>query len=133
MPLLFLFPDPAEVVLDVEDTVGNESSSATLICVVAGIPRPSVAWSSLNASSGLQVEIANDSVKYVIVETSTLGDQGRQLVMSELTILNLDKINDELLYSCDGANNITNLLDVLSTSQAFLTVQGIGYLLPPVA
>ena len=116
-----------------ENTIGNESSSTSLTCVVAGIPRPSVSWSSFNVSSGLQDNIVNDSVKYDIVETYHSGEQGLMRVRSELTVLNLSKTEDELYYRCDGSNNVTNLLDVQSTSHASLTVQGSAYLLSPVA
>ena len=109
------------------DTIGNESSSASLTCVVAGIPQPSVSWSTSN-SSGFQTDIVNDSLKYAIVETYESGDQGLLRVRSELTVLNLSKTEDELDYRCDGSSNVTNLLNVLSTSQASLTVQGTCYM-----
>lgn len=108
----------------VETVIGNESSSASLICIFTGIPQPSVAWTSLNMSSGLQASIVEDSVKYAINETYEPGGQGLMNVRSVLTVLDLSK-SDELFYRCDGNNNITNLLNVDSTAQALLIVQGI--------
>ena len=120
------YSDPAEVVGGIKDTIGNESFSASFTCAVVGIPRPSVSWSRFN-SSGHLTEIVSDSVKYVIVETEENIAQGLVRVTSELTVVNLNKTEDELFYHCEGSSNVTNLLDVVSTSEASLTVQGICY------
>ena len=123
---ILIYPDPAKVVGQVEDTIGNESFSASFTCVVDGIPRPSVSWSRFN-NSGLLTDIVNDSVKYAIVETVDYVSQGLVRVTSELTVLNLNKTEDEVRYLCEGSSNVTNLLGVDPTSDAFLTVHGICY------
>ena len=122
-----MYSDPARIFEEVEHAIGNESFSASLTCAVVGIPRPSVLWSRFNSSGHLQTDIVNNSVKYVIVETEESADQGLLLVRSKLTVLNLNKAEDELNYRCEGSSNVINLLDVESTSEALLTVQGICY------
>ena len=86
-----------------------------------------MSWSRFNNSGHLLTDIVNVSGKYDVVETVEHVAQGLVRVTSKLTVLNLNKTEDELLYRCKGSSNVTNLLGVQSTSEASLTVQGICY------
>ena len=118
-----LFPtDPAEIVLPVADVIGNETFSASLTCVVQGIPIPVVAWTAEDSSSNLNNDSTNNTFKYSIKET-VMVFEGLSRIKSVLTIANLS-LGDESTYRCAGSNNVTNLLGVVADSDAILTVQG---------
>ena len=123
--------DPAEVVVAVANVTGNETFSATLTCVVQGNPLPMVVWSAKDSLTNLSNVITNNTLKYLIEENITDPLEGLIRVKSILTIMNLSS-EDESIYRCAGSNNVTDLLGVVSATEAFLTVQGSNLFLKPV-
>lgn len=103
--------------------VENETETAVLTCSFVGIPKPNILWKYSNSFG--DNSFSNNimpSRRFNITTITTISNQGLYMVNTTLQIKNLTR-DEERQYQCSAVNNVTNLLNVRSSSSTPLTVQ----------
>ena len=113
--------DPVNITQGLSNRTVNESFDLLVFeCVMTGFPEPQVIWTACDTNGCDRIEGGNVSTS----NATFMDNVNLFIIESNLTVEST--LQNQLLYTCSGQNNVSNTFgdDVSSSSSGFLRVQG---------
>ena len=108
--------DPPQVSLTPLLTVTNQTNTTSFTCQIFGVPTPNVTW--IRTSNGNTVSLTAPG-NHPHINTTVNGYN-----ITSILLFNSSLHTDEGNYTCEGENDVINIIDSPEFATATLFVQG---------